>query len=218
MMILDEDGEKAVRLARRVVESHLSAPPSSGSPCVVDFENNNNNSDESYELRGNTEGCGVFVTLNYLDSNKQEHLRGCIGFPMAEKSLYCSIIDASVAAATQDPRFPPIDKEELADIVFEVSILTPPVEIKVQNPKDYLNVINIGRDGLILTWRYGSGLLLPQVPVELKWDTEEYLANLCYKAGAPPDIWLMPDSKLFSFQANIYKESYPNGNVVRMRL
>ncbi len=217
MMILDEDGEKAVRLARRVVESLHGPLGSSGSSCVADFKNNNNN-DDSYELSGNTEGLGVFVTLNYVDSNKQEHLRGCIGFPMAEKSLYCSIIDASIAAATQDPRFTPVNKKELADIVFEVSILTPPVEIKVQNPKDYLNVIKIGRDGLILTWRYGSGLLLPQVPVEAKWDTEEYLANLCYKAGAPPDIWLMSDSKLFSFQANIYKESYPNGNVVRMRL
>jgi len=218
MMMLDQDGEKAVRLARRVVESHLRESSSSGSAYVADFKNNNNTSDDSYNLNGNTEGCGVFVTLNYLDSNKQEHLRGCIGFPMAEKSLYYSIIDASIAAATQDPRFPPVNKNELAEIIFEVSILTPPVEIKVQNPKDYLNVIKVGRDGLILKWKDGSGLLLPQVPVELNWDTEEYLANLCYKAGAPPDIWLMSDSKLFSFQANIYKESYPNGNVMRMKL
>jgi len=218
MMMLDQDGEKAVRLARRVVESHLRESSSSGSAYVADFKNNNNTSDDSYNLNGNTEGCGVFVTLNYLDSNKQEHLRGCIGFPMAEKSLYYSIIDASIAAATQDPRFPPVNKNELAEIIFEVSILTPPVEIKVQNPKDYLNVIKVGRDGLILKWKDGSGLLLPQVPVELNWDTEEYLANLCYKAGAPPDIWLMSDSKLFSFQANIYKESYPNGNVIRMKL
>jgi len=217
-MMLDQDGEKAVRLARRVVESHLRESSSSGSAHVADFKNNNNTSDDSYNLNGNTEGCGVFVTLNYLDSNKQEHLRGCIGFPMAEKSLYYSIIDASIAAATQDPRFPPVNKNELAEIIFEVSILTPPVEIKVQNPKDYLNVIKVGRDGLILKWKDGSGLLLPQVPVELNWDTEEYLANLCYKAGAPPDIWLMSDSKLFSFQANIYKESYPNGNVIRMKL
>ena len=216
--MLDQDGEKAVRLARRVVESHLRESSSSGSAYVADFKNNNNTSDDSYNLNGNTEGCGVFVTLNYLDSNKQEHLRGCIGFPMAEKSLYYSIIDASIAAATQDPRFPPVNKNELAEIIFEVSILTPPVEIKVQKPKDYLNVIKVGRDGLILKWKDGSGLLLPQVPVELNWDTEEYLANLCYKAGAPPDIWLMSDSKLFSFQANIYKESYPNGNVMRMKL
>src|SRR5947209_1282614 len=166
MMILDEDGEKAVRLARRVVESLHGPLGSSGSSCIADFENNNN--DDSYDLSGNTEGLGVFVTLNYVDSSKQEHLRGCIGFPMAEKSLYYSIIDASIAAATQDPRFPPVNKKELAYIVFEVSILTPPIEIKVQNPKDYLNVIKIGRDGLLLTWRYGSGLLLPQVPVEAK--------------------------------------------------
>jgi uncharacterized protein (TIGR00296 family) len=217
MMMLDQDGEKAVRLARRVVESHLRKSSSSDSAYVADFKNNNNTSDDSYNLNGNT-ACGVFVTLNYLDGNKQEHLRGCIGFPMVEKSLYYSILDASIAAATQDPRFPPVNINELAEIIFEVSILTPPVEIKVQNPKDYLNVIKVGRDGLILKWKDGSGLLLPQVPVELNWDTEEYLANLCYKAGAPPDIWLMSDSKLFSFQANIYKESYPNGNVIRMKL
>jgi uncharacterized protein len=213
-MILDEDGEKAVRLARRVVEAHLNTSASSGSS----YGDANNEFDDNYELSGNTERCGVFVTLNYLDSHNREHLRGCIGLPIAEKSLYRSIIDASIAAATQDPRFSPVDKKELADIVFEVSILTPPVEIKVQNPREYLNVIKIGRDGLILAWRNGSGLLLPQVPVELKWDTEDYLANLCYKAGAPPDSWLMSDSKLFSFQANIYKESHPNGNIVRVRL
>jgi uncharacterized protein len=214
MMILDEMGEKAVKLARTVVEAHLDWLTSPGST----HDRNANNDYDNIELNRDAESYGVFVTLNYIDSHKQEHLRGCIGFPIAEKSLYRSIIDASIAAATQDPRFSPVDKKELAEIVFEVSILTPPEQIKVQNPMEYLNAIKIGRDGLILTWRYGSGLLLPQVPVEFKWDIEEYLANLCYKAGAPPDIWLMSDSKLYSFQANIYRESDPNGNVVRVRL
>jgi uncharacterized protein (TIGR00296 family) len=214
MMILDEDGEKAVKLARTVVEDHLDFLASSGS----NLDGNANNHYDIIELNRDTKSYGVFVTLNYIDNHKQEHLRGCVGFPRAEKSLYLSVIDASIAAATQDPRFLPVDKKELAEIVFEVSILTPPEEIKVQNPMEYLNAIKIGRDGLILTWRYGSGLLLPQVPVELKWDIEEYLANLCHKAGAPPDIWLMSDSKIYSFQANIYRESDPNGNVVRVRL
>ncbi len=213
MMILDEEGEKAVKLARTVVETHLDWLASSGST-----HDKHVNNYEDMELNRDSESYGVFVTLNYIDSHKQEHLRGCIGFPMAQKSLYRSIIDASIAAATQDPRFPPVEKKELAEIVFEVSILTRPEEIKVQNPKEYLNVIKIGRDGLILRWRHGSGLLLPQVPVEFKWDIEEYLANLCYKAGAPPDIWLMSNSKLYSFQASIYKESHPNGIVVRVRL
>jgi uncharacterized protein (TIGR00296 family) len=213
MMILDEEGEKAVKLARTVVETHLDWLASSGST-----HDKHANNYEDIELNLDAESYGVFVTLNYIDSHKQEHLRGCIGFPMAQKSLSRSIIDASIAAATQDPRFPPVEKKELAEIVFEVSILTRPEEIKVQNPKEYLNVIKIGRDGLILRWRHGSGLLLPQVPVEFKWDIEEYLVNLCYKAGAPPDIWLMSDSKLYSFRASIYKESHPNGNVVRVRL
>src|SRR5205085_9251277 len=96
--------------------------------------------------------------------NKEEHLRGCIGFPLPEKKLYRSVIDAAIAAATHDPRFPPVDREELANIIFEVSVLTSPQKIEVQNTRDYKNHIRIGKDGLILKWRYGSGLLLPQVP------------------------------------------------------
>jgi uncharacterized protein len=214
MMILDGEGEKAVKLARAAVEEHLDFLASSGST----HDRNANNHYENIRLNRAANSYGVFVTLNYIDNDKQQHLRGCVGFPIAEKTLYRSIIDSSIAAATQDPRFPPVDKNELAEIVFEVSILTPPKEVKVQNPMEYLNAIKIGQDGLILAWRHGSALLLPQVPVELNWDVEEYLANLCYKAGAPPDIWLMPDSKIYSFQANIYRESDPNGNVVRVKL
>ena len=213
MMILDGEGEKAVKLARTAVEEHLDLLASSGSS-----HGNANNHYDNIGLNLAAKSYGVFVTLNYINIDKQQRLRGCVGFPIAEKTLYRSIIDASIAAATQDPRFPPVNKKELAEIVFEVSILTPPKEIKVQNPMEYLNAVKIGRDGLILGWRHGSALLLPQVPVELNWDVEEYLANLCYKAGAPPDIWLMDDSKIYSFQANIYRESVPNGNVLRVKL
>jgi uncharacterized protein (TIGR00296 family) len=213
MMILDGEGEKAVKLARTAVEEHLDLLASSGSS-----DGNANNHYDNIGLNLAAKSYGVFVTLNYINIDKQQRLRGCVGFPIAEKTLSRSIIDASIAAATQDPRFPPVNKKELAEIVFEVSILTPPKEIKVQNPMEYLNAVKIGRDGLILAWRHGSALLLPQVPVELNWDVEEYLANLCYKAGAPPDIWLMDDSKIYSFQANIYRESVPNGNVLRVKL
>ena len=214
MMILVGEGEKAVKLARTAVEEHLGLFASSGST----HDGNANNHYDDIGLNRAAKSYGVFVTLNYIDTDKQQHLRGCVGFPIAEETLYRSIIDASIAAATQDPRFPPVDKKELAEIVFEVSILTPPEEVKVQNPMEYLNVIKIGRDGLILACRHGSALLLPQVPVELNWDVEEYLANLCYKAGAPPDIWLMSDSKIYSFQADIYREADPNGNIVRVKL
>jgi uncharacterized protein len=225
--ITDEDGRRAVKLARQVVEAHLDRVSSSDSllsdPVNIDNGTTDNN-ENGIDNDGNDKfgvdigSYGLFVTLNCLDTNSQEQLRGCIGFPLAEKSLYHSIIDASIAAATQDPRFPPITKEEMARVIFEVSILTPPAEIKVQDPRQYLEAIKIGRDGLILKWEHGSGLLLPQVPVELGWDAEEYLANLCYKAGAPPDTWLVPFTKLYSFQACIYKEVKPKGEIIKVTL
>jgi uncharacterized protein len=194
-------GEKLVKLARKAVEKYLNES------VVI-------NADNSYGL---TQKAGVFVTLNYL-SNDKEYLRGCVGFPLAEKTLHQSVIEAAIAAATQDPRFEPINKKDIENIIFEVSVLSPPEKIEVQNPKDYKNHIKIGRDGLILKCKYGSGLLLPQVPVELNWDIDEYLANICYKAGAPPDAWLMPESQLYKFGAVIYKEFEPNGNVKKVDL
>ena len=194
-------GEKIVKIARKAVEKYLNES------VVI-------NADNSYGL---SQKAGVFVTLNYLSNNK-EYLRGCVGFPVAEKTLYQSVIEAAVAAATQDPRFEPINKEDIENIIFEVSVLSPPEKIEVQNRKDYKNHIKIGRDGLILKCKYGSGLLLPQVPMELNWDIDEYLANICYKAGAPPDAWLMPESQLFKFGAIIYKEIKPNGNVKKVDL
>ena len=160
---------------------------------------------------------GIFVTLNYVTTSKKEYLRGCIGFPLPEKPVYQGVIEAAIAAATEDPRFPPLDKHEIGNIIFEVSVLTPPQEIKA-NPADYGKEIQIGRDGLILHWRFGSGLLLPQVAVELKWDVKEYLSNICYKAGAPPDVWLDQGSKLYKFQAAVFKEVEPRGNVIGVGL
>lgn len=197
-MISENEGAELVRLARKAVETYLQ---------------------ESVVIRPEQESvmAGVFVTLNYLASNKQEHLRGCIGFPVPEKKLHQSVIEAAIAAATQDPRFPPVDRQELDNIVFEVSVLTPLEEV-ITKPTDYKKEIKIGRDGLVLRWRYGSGLLLPQVPVELNWDIDEYLANICYKAGAPAGAWLDPGSKLYKFQALVFKEAEPNGKVTRLEL
>ena len=194
-------GEQLVRLARRAVEKYLNES------VIITADNPDEISQKA----------GVFVTLNYL-SNSKEYLRGCVGFPLAQKQLYQSVTEAAIAAATQDPRFDPINKEEIGDIIFEVSVLSPPEKIEVKNPNDYKNHIKIGRDGLMLKCKHGSGLLLPQVPVELNWDIDEYLANICYKAGAPPDAWLMPDSQLYKFGAIIYKESEPNGKIIKVDL
>ena len=196
-MISVIEGAELVRLARIAVEKYLQ---------------------ESVMIKPEKdiqEKAGIFVTLNYVSISKKEYLRGCIGFPLPEKPLNQGVIEAAIAAATEDPRFPPLDRQELDNIIFEVSVLTPPQEIRA-GPSDYGKEIEIGRDGLILQWRFGSALLLPQVPIELKWDVEEYLANICYKAGAPPDVWLDPTSKLYKFQAAVFKEAEPKGKIITL--
>jgi len=198
-LISEGEGAELVRLARRAVEIYLR---------------------ESKVVKPEGEGvvkAGVFVTLNYLTENKEEHLRGCVGFPMPEKRLRQSVVEAAIASATEDPRFPPVDRQELDNMIFEVSVLSPPEQITTK-PADYKKEIKIGQDGLVLRWRHGSGLLLPQVPVELKWGIDEYLANICYKAGAPADAWMDPATKLYKFQAIVFKEVEPNGNVARLEL
>ena len=201
-MISNIEGEQLVKLARKAVQKYL------GEPIDINIDS----------LERFSQKTGVFVTLISVRSS-EEQLRGCIGFPLSEKKLYQSIIEAAIAAATQDPRFNPVEKRELANIIFEVSVLTPPEEIRVQSPHEFPNHIKLGRDGLILKWKYGTGLLLPQVPIELKWNIYEYLENICFKAGATPtNVWLMPESKLYRFQAIVYKESVPNGAVVRVEL
>jgi len=156
---------------------------------------------------------GVFVTLN-----KEENLRGCIGFPTPVKKLYQSLVEAAIASATDDPRFSPVQYQELNDISFEVTILTPPEEVKVTNPHDYLGKIRVGRDGLIVKWEFGSGLLLPQVPIEYGWTEEEFLNHACEKAGAQPDCWKEESTMILRFEGIVFRETKPNGNVVRVSL
>jgi uncharacterized protein (TIGR00296 family) len=196
-VISDVQGENLVRLARRAVTEYLAESTVIAPAGNFDTE------------------AGVFVTLNYQTAKKEEHLRGCIGFPVSEKKIDQSVIEAAIAAATEDPRFPPVDLHELRNITFEVSVLTPPEEIRSE-PSEYRKVIKIGRDGLILRWKGGSGLLLPQVPVELKWNIDEYLAHICHKAGAPPEAWMDRGSKLYRFHAIVFKELGPGGSVVKI--
>jgi len=144
---------------------------------------------------------GVFVTIY----KRPKELRGCIGLPYPQKPLIEGLIEAAVEVC-EDPRFPPLSKEELKDIFIEVSILTKPELIRVKDPKDYFKEIEIGKHGLILiNGSYGS-LFLPQVPVEQKWDCEEYLENLCYKAGLTSDIWMDPLSRIYRFETKIFSE------------
>ena len=192
----DSDGVVLVKTARKAVTEFLS----NGNRIKLE-------SDLKEKFSFNS---GVFVTLNNPDG-----LRGCIGFPMPEKKLSHAIIEGAIAAATEDPRFPSVKTNELNDIVFEVTVLTPPVEIDVSDPMEYLEKIKVGRDGLIIRHSFSSGLLLPQVPVEYGWNVEEFLQHTCEKAGLSRDTWKNESVKIEKFEGIIFKEETPNGVIVR---
>jgi uncharacterized protein len=143
---------------------------------------------------------GCFVTLH-----KNNQLRGCIGFPKPIMPLYEQIITATKAAAFEDPRFQPLSKNELKDIVIEISILTKPELLKVKHYDEYLKEIEIGRDGLIIKGQ-GSGLLLPQVATEYHFDAKQFLECLCEKAELDKDAWKILSNKIYRFRAEIFSE------------
>jgi AmmeMemoRadiSam system protein B/AmmeMemoRadiSam system protein A len=137
---------------------------------------------------------GVFVTLT-----KNGDLRGCIGFIEPVAPLGQAVIRAAVYAATEDPRFPPVRPAELRDIKFEISVLTPVREIS--DPRE----VTVGRHGLIISRDGLKGVLLPQVPVENKWDRETFLEQVSLKAGLPRDAWRR-GAKLYVFEAIVFHE------------
>jgi len=155
------------------------------------------------EIKPNGEKQGVFVSIH---SFPQRELRGCIGFPLPIYPLREAVARAALSAALQDPRFPPLEKQELERVVFEVSVLSVPKETTAEN-------VAVGRDGLIIEYRGFSGLLLPQVPAEFGWTANEFFDHLCLKAGLPTGAWKKKGVVLKSFQAEVFCEAKPNGDV-----
>jgi uncharacterized protein (TIGR00296 family) len=156
---------------------------------------------------------GVFVTI---ETYPEKNLRGCIGFPYPTLPLCEAVQRAAISSAFEDPRFPPLEKEELDKIIFEISVLTKPELIRVKNSKEYSNKIEIGKDGLILQNGPFSGLLLPQVCLQFNWSAEEFLENLCYKSGLSPDYIHDKNTKIWKFQCQIFAEESPKGKIVEL--
>jgi uncharacterized protein (TIGR00296 family) len=198
-----EEGKFLVRLARNAVKEYLATKGTVEAP--------ENTPETLFKY------CGVFVTINRLE-NGAKKLRGCIGYPYPTSPLVEAVIDSAVNAATRDPRFYPLVSSELCNVVFEVSVLTPPETVEVGNPKAYVAKIKVGEDGLIIEKSGYKGLLLPQVPVDWEWGEEEFLCQCCVKAGLPPDSWLTKGTKIYKFQAIVFEEETPQGEVKRVHL
>jgi uncharacterized protein len=198
LMLNLEDGAKAIQFARQVILDYVRQTKSARPDLGSLFQ----------------EKQGVFVTLHTYPDHE---LRGCIGIPFPVMSLQSALLEAA-QSVTHDPRFPPLAEEELDAVIVEITILTKPQLIKVKEPKDYPAHIDIGRDGLIVEHGYYTGLLLPQVPVEQEWDTEEYLSHTCMKAGLPPDAWFDVHTKISKFQGQIFTETKPHGPIQETHL
>jgi uncharacterized protein (TIGR00296 family) len=196
-----QDGKYLIKLARKSMETYIETGKEIKLP-----------KDAPEKL---TQKCGVFTSLHTLEGN----LRGCIGYPEPVFPLIKATIGSAINAATRDPRFPPVTLQELNHLLIEVTILTPPEKIEVEDPKEYPNSIEVGKDGLIVRKDFFSGLLLPQVAVDWDWDKEQFLSQCCVKAGLPPDQWVCDkDVEISKFQAELFEETEPEGHVVKRTL
>ena len=135
----------------------------------------------------------AFVTI-HVDGA----LRGCIGTLERRRSLWSVVGEMAAAAATRDPRFPPIDVTDLQAMTVEISVLSP--DIVIHRPEE----IEIGRHGLDVRRDGARGLLLPQVAVEHGFDREKFLAATCRKAGLPANAWHDDETEIRVFEAEVF--------------
>ena len=182
-MYTEEEQKKLLEIARRAIKEYLTESGDdflSGSTPAMKKEN------------------GAFVTLH-----KQGQLRGCIGYIQAFMPLDQAVAELAVKAAFEDPRFPSMQEKELDEVDIEISVMT------LLEPIDDTDKIIVGEHGLYIKNGLHSGLLLPQVATQYKWDRETFLQQTCVKAGLPQDTWKETDTEIFTFTAEIFSEESP---------
>jgi len=183
-LLTNDEGAMAVRSARTAIEYVIAKRPKISQDLTPVFD----------------EKRGVFVTLT-----KGGSLRGCIGFPYPVMPLGEAIVHAAKAAALEDPRFPPVTKDELAAISLEVTVLTVPEPLGGEPAKRPQKVI-VGKHGLIVRGMGTSGLLLPQVATEYGWDARTFLDHTCIKAGLSERCWTSKNIEILTFEGQIFPE------------
>jgi len=137
---------------------------------------------------------GVFVTLHSTG-----RLRGCIGILEGKEPLGELIARCAASAALEDPRFSPVNAEELPSLRIELSILSPLAPLR---PEDLV----IGQHGIVIVNEARKGVLLPQVAVEHRLSAEQFLAETCGKAGLPQEAWRDRKTQIFGFTTEILAE------------
>ena len=126
---------------------------------------------------------GVFVSV-YVS----EELRGCIGNIIPQKGLFETVIELAVHAAFEDHRFSPVITAEFSSMKIEISLLSIPQIIEYKEANDLKIKLAATKPGVIVTKGFKTATFLPQVWEQLP-DPEEFLAELCVKAGMSPFEW-----------------------------
>lgn len=140
-------------------------------------------------------------------------LRGCIGFLAPVNTLLDAVVDSAIEAAAYDPRFSPVEPEELDRIVVEVTVLSKPIKLEVRDWRELPASIIIGKHGLLIERGWFKGTLLPVVPVEYCWDEEMFLEETCAKAGLPSDCWRRPGTNVYIYEGRAFREKEPRGQI-----
>ena len=138
---------------------------------------------------------GVFVTLHL-----GKRLQGCIGVVEAKDPLGDAIIHCAAGAALEDPRFAPMKPEQLGELNIEISLLSPTEPIAPES-------VVIGRHGLLVLLHGQRGLLLPQVAIEHRLTSRQFLEQACRKAGLPREAWRDPEARIFGFTCEVFSEN-----------
>jgi AmmeMemoRadiSam system protein A len=176
--LTEEEKKTLHQIAKTVIENKAKGK------AVPDFKI------ESTTLKENR---GAFVTLH-----KKGQLRGCIGYIEGRGPLHKTIEEMAEAAAFRDPRFTPVKEKELPELDLEISVLTPLKRISD------VNEIQVGKHGIYIKKGWYSGLLLPQVATEYRWDRQTFLEHTCQKAGLPSNAWKEKDTEIYIFSADIF--------------
>ena len=191
-MLTLEEGTILVRTARKAFFSLLEQNES--------LETLQRVSSRLEEKRGAYVRVGVFAGQG---PNEQEIILGFTGYPMPNRSLYQSVIDASEAIAVRTVLLP----EERNKISFEVTALSAPKALKAETPGQIAAMVKLGRDALMVSSGLNRAMVLPQTAVKSCRNEAEFLSECCMAAGLIADAWLtMPEISLLTFEAQIFRE------------
>ena len=184
----DQEGKQLLDIARITISKELN--------LVDNVKNIKKESKPNifYENRG------TFVTL-YKNGN----LRGCIGTLEPVESIIQGIQDNAINAAFKDPRFSPVEPNEIKNLEIEISILTKPQKLKYSSSNDLLSKLKPYIHGVIIQKNHRKATFLPQVWDQLP-DVKEFLSHLCIKAGLPADEWSDGQLEVMIYDVQYFKE------------